>query len=288
MVNEYILRAKKFHTKKRLGQNFLISKDVINEILSFANSDDTVLEIGPGAGFVTEKLVEKVKKVVAVELDEDAVNLLDKNLSGFQNFKLIKNDILKTDLKELFADEIKENKKIKVIANIPYYITTPILLYLLGEMDDRDYEYRNMIDEIILMVQYEVAKRITANHSSKNKEYGLLSILSNFWAETSLVKKVSKRCFYPSPKVDSALVRFKIQNNPKTEITPYLKQTVRAAFSMRRKNIKNCLKASGFINVEEALSSTGIDYNLRGENLSIEDFYKLSLILKREEQCKLK
>ena len=141
-----------------------------------------------------------------------------------------------------------------------------------------------MIDEIVLMVQYEVAKRITANHSSKNKEYGLLSILSNFWAETSLVKKVSKRCFYPSPKVDSALVRFKIQNNPKTEITPYLKQTVRAAFSMRRKNIKNCLKSSGFINVEEALSSTGIDYNLRGENLSIEDFYKLSLILKREEQ----
>ena len=284
MVNEYILRAKKFHTKKRLGQNFLISKDVINEILSFANSDDTVLEIGPGAGFVTEKLVEKVKKAVAVELDEDAVNLLDKNLSGFQNFKLIKNDILKTDLKELFADEIKENKKIKVIANIPYYITTPILLYLLGEMDDRNYEYRNMIDEIVLMVQYEVAKRITANHSSKNKEYGLLSILSNFWAETSLVKKVSKRCFYPSPKVASALVRFKIQNNPRTEITPYLKQTVRAAFSMRRKNIKNCLKASGFINVEEALSSTGIDYNLRGENLSIEDFYKLSLILKREEQ----
>lgn len=284
MVNEYILRAKKFHTKKRLGQNFLISKDVINEILSFANSDDTVLEIGPGAGFVTEKLVEKVKKAVAVELDEDAVNLLDKNLSGFQNFKLIKNDILKTDLRELFADEIKENKKIKVIANIPYYITTPILLYLLGEMDDRDYEYRNMIDEIVLMVQYEVAKRITANHSSKNKEYGLLSILSNFWAETSLVKKVSKRCFYPSPKVDSALVRFKIQNNPRTKITPYLKQTVRAAFSMRRKNIKNCLKASGFINVEEALSSTGVDYNLRGENLSIEDFYKLSLILKREEQ----
>lgn len=130
----------------------------------------------------------------------------------------------------------------------------------------------------------KLQKELRQTTVQKNKEYGLLSILSNFWAETSLVKKVSKRCFYPSPKVDSALVRFKIQNNPKTEITPYLKQTVRAAFSMRRKNIKNCLKSSGFINVEEALSTTGIDYNLRGENLSIEDFYKLSLILKREEQ----
>ena len=282
MVNEYVIRAKNFRTKKRLGQNFLVSKDVIDEILSFVKADDTVLEIGPGAGFVTEKLVIKAKKVAAVELDEDAVNLLNKNLFGYKNFKLIQNDILKTDLEEIFKDEIKENKKIKVIANIPYYITTPILLYLLGEIDDVSYKYRKLTDEIILMVQYEVAKRIVADNNSKNKEYGLLSILSNFWAETSIIRHVSKRCFYPSPKVDSAIVQFKIKNEPKVKITPYLKQTIKACFSMRRKNVKNCLKSFGFINAEEALKKTGIDFNLRGENLSYEDFYNLSLNLKRE------
>ena len=278
-MNEYIQRAKKFRTKKRLGQNFLVSKEIIDEILNQADENDNVLEIGPGIGFVTEKLIEKVKKVVAVELDDVAVNYLDKNLSKYENFNLIHNDILKTDVPSLFED----GEQIKVIANIPYYITTPILVHLLGEIDEINHKTRGMISEIILMVQEEVAKRITADNNSKNKEYGLLSILSNFWAETEIIKFVSKKCFYPSPKVDSALVRFKIKDKPRVEITKYLKQTIKAAFSMRRKNIKNCLKNAGFINSEEALLNCGIDPNLRGENLSIEDFYKLSLELRREE-----
>ncbi len=278
MLNEYILRAKKFRTKKSLGQNFLISKDVIDEILNNVSESDNILEIGPGVGFVTEKLVQKAKKVVAVELDDDAINVLEKNLSEYKNFTLIKNDILKTDIPSLF----KEEEKIKVIANIPYYITTPILVHLLGEIDDITHKTRNKITEIVLMVQYEVAKRIVADNNSKNKEYGLLSILSNFFADTKIIKKVGKRCFYPSPKVDSALVKFKINETPRVKITPNLKQTMKAAFSMRRKNIKNCLNAAGFINVVEALEKCGINPNLRGENLSYEDFYKLSLELKRE------
>lgn len=278
MLNEYILRAKKFRTKKSLGQNFLISKDVIDEILNNVSESDNILEIGPGVGFVTEKLVQKAKEVVAVELDDDAINVLEKNLSEYKNFTLIKNDILKTDIPSLFSEE----EKIKVIANIPYYITTPILVHLLGEIDDITHKTRNKITEIVLMVQYEVAKRIVADNNSKNKEYGLLSILSNFFADTKIIKKVGKRCFYPSPKVDSALVKFKINETPRVKITPNLKQTIKAAFSMRRKNIKNCLNAAGFINVVEALENCGINPNLRGENLSYEDFYKLSLELKRE------
>lgn len=279
MANEYVLRAKKFKTKKRLGQNFLVSKETINKIMEQVTEDDVVLEIGPGIGFVTEKLVEKAKRVVAVELDDDAINVLMKRLSKKENFVLAKSDILKVDLKTLF----REDEKIKVIANIPYYITTPILTYLLGEIDDLSHKNRGMIKEIVLMVQLEVAKRIVADNNSKNKEYGLLSVLSNFWAETSIIKTVSKKCFYPSPKVDSALVKFIINENPRTEISKYLKQTIKAAFSQRRKNIKNCLKGAGFVNVEEALQALGFDLNLRGENLSIEDFYKLSLILKRAE-----
>lgn len=278
MLNEYILRAKKFRTKKSLGQNFLISKDVIDEILNNVSESDNILEIGPGVGFVTEKLVQKAKKVVAVELDDDAINVLEKNLSEYKNFTLIKNDILKTDIPSLFSEE----EKIKVIANIPYYITTPILVHLLGEIDDITHKTRNKITEIVLMVQFEVAKRIVADNNSKNKEYGLLSILSNFFADTKIIKKVGKRCFYPSPKVDSALVKFKINETPRVKITPNLKQTIKATFSMRRKNIKNCLNAAGFINVVEALENCGINPNLRGENLSYEDFYKLSLELKRE------
>lgn len=279
MDYNYIQRAKKFRTKKRLGQNFLISKDVIDEILKNVDNNDSVLEIGPGIGFVTERLVSAAKKVVAVELDEDAIFHLNKNLGGFKNFNLIHNDILKTDIKSLF----NEGEKIKVIANIPYYITTPILLHLLGEIDDVNNKTRGMISEIVLMVQLEVAKRIVANNNSKNKEYGLLSILSNFWADTEIIRHVSKRCFYPSPKVDSALVKFKISDTPRVDISKYLKQTIRACFQTRRKNIKNCLKNSGFINAEDALLKTKIDPNLRGENLSINDFYRLSLELKREE-----
>ncbi len=273
---DYFSRAKKFRAKKRLGQNFLVDKAVIDEILSCVNQDDCVFEIGPGLGFVTEKLVEKAHDVVAVEIDKDAIEILNKNLGQKENFKLIENDILKVNLDEIYP----ENKKIKVIANIPYYITSPILAHLLGEIDEIENKNRKHIDEIILMVQFEVAKRICASENSQNKEYGMLSILSQFFCDTKILKKVSRRSFYPSPKVDSALVR--IKNNHAARIlnpSPLLKRTIRAAFNTRRKNIKNSLLSGGFLGVKEALLKIGMDENTRGEKLSVTDFNKLACAL---------
>ena len=201
----YFLRAKQFRTKKRLGQNFLIDESVINRILEEVSPDDTVMEIGAGAGFVTERLVEKAQKVYAVEIDEDAISVLRK--IDAKNLNIIHNDILKTNLKDL------EDTTFKIVANIPYYITSPILVHLLGEIDDTNNENRNRISEIILMVQYEVAQRLVANESSQGKHYGLLSILTQFYADAEIIKKVPARSFYPAPKVDSALVKIKIRKS---------------------------------------------------------------------------
>ena len=275
MSLNYILRAKKFRAKKSLGQNFLIDANVIDFISSLANSEDEVLEIGPGLGFVTEQLVENAKKVVAVELDKDAIKVLEKNLGNKTNFHVVENDILKIDIDELPF----ENKKIKVIANIPYYITSPILVHLLGEIDELTHKNRDRISEITLMVQYEVAKRIVADENSQNKEYGQLSILSQMYCDCEIIKKVPKNCFMPSPKVDSALVRFVVKNEPKCEITKLLKRTVKAIFMARRKNVKNSLLNASFQGVEEALLKSGIDKNTRGEKLSIFDIQKLSCAL---------
>ena len=273
---DYFFRAKKFRAKKRLGQNFLVDEKVIDDILSCVNNNDSVFEIGPGLGFVTERLVDLAHDVVAVEIDKDAIEILNKNLGDKQNFKLIENDILKVNLDEIYP----KDKKIKIVANIPYYITSPILVHLLGEIDDFNNKNRNHIDEIILMVQLEVAKRICANENSQNKEYGMLSILSQFFCDTEIIRHVSKRSFYPSPKVDSAIVRIKNNAMPKIENpSPLLKRTIKAAFNTRRKNIKNSLFSAGMLNVQEALEKIGMDSNVRGEKLSIHDFNKLACAL---------
>jgi len=275
MSLNYILRAKKFRAKKSLGQNFLIDSNIIDLIASLAGNDDEVLEIGPGLGFVTEQLVENAKKVVAVELDKDAIKVLNKNLGNKTNFYLIENDILKIDINDLpFEDD-----KIKVIANIPYYITSPILVHLLGEIDELVHKNRDRISEITLMVQYEVAKRIVADENAQNKEYGQLSILSQMYCDCEIIKKVPKNCFMPSPKVDSALVRFSVNDKPKCEITRLLKRTVKAIFMARRKNVKNSLLNAGFLGVEEALVKSKIDKNTRGEKLSVFDIQKLAVAL---------
>ena len=270
---DYFYRAKKFRTKKRLGQNFLVDENVIDEILSNVNKEDSVLEIGPGIGFVTEGLVERAKDVVAVEIDTDAINVLNKNLGGKDNFKLIEKDILKFNFDDIYPD----GKKIKIIANIPYYITSPILVHLLGEIDDFNNKNRAHIEEIVLMVQWEVAKRLVADENSQNKEYGMLSILCQFYANVEIIRKVSKRCFYPAPKVDSALVRLKINDTPRVENpSRLLKKTVKAVFNQRRKNIKNSLQQAGMLNVLEVLNKLQMDLNLRGEKLSVHDLNKLA------------
>ena len=271
----YKIRANKFKAKKSLGQNFLVDENAIDFISSLANSDDEILEIGAGLGFVTERLVKIAKKVIALEIDNNAIKILKRNLSAYSNFELIEQDILKTDITKL---PFKADK-IKVIANIPYYITSPILAHLLGEIDDINYPTRNMISEINLMVQYEVAKRIVADENSENKEYGQLSILSQMYSDPKIIKIVTKTSFSPSPKVDSAIVQFKINDKPKCPISPLLKRTVRAIFMSRRKNIKNSLKNAGFVDVEKVLSNLNIDPNRRGEKLSINEIYDLSLAL---------
>ena len=279
---DYFNRAKLFRTKKRLGQNFLIDGDVINFIVNEANlsKNDTVIEIGPGIGFVTEQLVKHAGKVIAVELDEQAIEQLKK--LDADNLEIVHNDILKTDISEL-----ANGKKIKVVANIPYYITSPILAHLLGEIDDLDNKNRQSISEIILMVQEEVAIRMSANEKSPNKAYGLLTVLSQFWANCRILKQVKSKSFYPSPKVNSALVKLVVNDEPLLKLSDYsyFRKTIRGGFSARRKNIKNALMNKGFDKdkILTALEKVGISENTRSESISIEDFGRLS-----EELCKLK
>lgn len=273
----YFERARYFRTKKRLGQNFLIDGEVIADIIDYADisPDDTVLEIGPGVGFVTEQLVKHAKKVIAVELDEEAIKELKK--LNASNLEIIHKDILKTDLSTLC------DGKIKVVANIPYYITSPIVAHLLGEVDDLDNKNRAKITDIILMVQQEVAQRMCADQTSQGKQYGLLTILSQFWADVEMLRTVGRKCFYPAPKVTSALVKLTVREKPLLDLSDYshFRKTVRAGFAQRRKNIKNCLLNGGFSKdaVLKSLSELGIDENTRGEKLSIAEFGKLSELL---------
>lgn len=277
---DYFERAKYFRTKKRLGQNFLINPEVISDIIDFANiqKDDVVLEIGPGVGFVTEQLVKHAKKVIAVELDEEAIKELEK--LGADNLEIIHNDILKTDISELCEENIK------VVANIPYYITSPIIAHLLGEIDDMENRNRNKITDIILMVQEEVARRITASENSPAKQYGLLTILSQFWADCSIIRLVGRKSFYPAPKVNSALVSLKVRKEPLLKLNDYkhFRKTIKAAFSQRRKTLKNCLAGAGFDKEKAAkvISEMGLDENIRGEKLSIAQLGRLSEALIRE------
>ena len=275
-------RARFFRTKKRLGQNFLVNPDVIKEIIDYAQitKDDTIIEIGPGVGFVTEQLIKYAKKVIAIELDEEAIKELEK--LECDNLEIIHNDILKTDISAL------SNEKVKVVANIPYYITAPIISHLLGEIDDLNNKNRNSISEIILMVQEEVARRMVATEKSPSKQYGLLTILAQFWTDCEIIRLVGRKSFFPAPKVNSALVGLKINNEPKLKLSDYshFRRVLKAAFSQRRKNIKNCLVNNGFNKdiVKSVLNKLDIDENTRGESLSIEKFGQLSEELKNANQ----
>ena len=275
---DYLQRAKYFRTKKRLGQNFLINSEVISDIIKFADiqPEDTVLEIGPGVGFVTEQLIKHAKKVIAVELDEEAIKELEK--LNADNLEIIHADILKTDLNDLCVG------KLKVVANIPYYITSPIIAHLLGEIDDLTNKNRAKIEDIILMVQEEVARRIVATEKSSGKQYGLLTILSQFWADCSILRLVGRKSFYPAPKVNSALVSMKVRKEPLLKLSDYsfFRRVIKAGFAQRRKTLKNCLLSAGFdkSKTEQALARLGLDENIRGEKLSIEQFGKLSEVLR--------
>ena len=274
---DYLKIAKRFKTKKKLGQNFLLDKNIINTIINKADLtlEDSVLEIGSGIGFVTEEIAKRVKKVYAVEIDKDALKVL-KQLDH-KNIEVINQDILKFDISSL------PEKKIKVIGNIPYSITSPILVRLLGEIDEVENKNRQKIQEIILTVQYEVAKRLIANEKSPSKEYGLISILTRFWSEPEFVCKVPAKCFYPVPKVDSAVIKLKVREGPLLSIQnlKLFRRITKTAFNTRRKNIKNSLIKGGFETklVAQALNKVYIDRNRRAETISIKEYGDLTLVI---------
>lgn len=263
-----------FKFSKSLGQNFLIDGNIVRKIVTEANitKNDYVLEIGPGMGTLTEELAINAKKVVAVELDKKLLPILDETLEPYDNVEVVHGDILKIDVNSLIEEKLAGGP-IKVVANLPYYVTTPII----GNLIENDLN----LDSIIVMVQKEVAERMSARPGSKS--YGSLSIFVNFYSEPKIVVKVPKTVFMPQPKIDSAVIKLEIRKNlPDIDREQFFK-IVKAAFSKRRKTILNALSTYGFSldkeTIKEALESSGIKPEERAENISVEEFIKLSVIL---------
>ena len=265
------IRAKfDFNFKKGLGQNFLTSGDVIDKITHAADPCDGVLEIGPGFGVLTQSLAENSPKVVSVEIDEHLNEVLEFTLADYNNVKIINSDVLKIDLKELIKNEFGD-KKISVAANLPYYITTPIITKLIEE--------KLNIKNIVVMVQKEVALRMQAKPGTK--DYGAITLLCLYYTQPSIVTNVPASLFVPPPKVDSAVLKLDMLEEPRVKVLDekMFFRVVKAAFSQRRKTLLNCL-SSAFPIPKEQLSKlmedTGILPTRRGETLDIEEFAKLS------------
>ena len=260
-----------FKFSKSLGQNFLIDGNVVRKIVqeSNINKNDYVLEIGPGMGTLTEELALNAKKVVAVELDKKLLPILDESLEGYDNVEIVYGDILKTHVKKLIEEKL-EGGPVKLVANLPYYVTTPII----GKLLEEDLN----LESISVMVQKEVALRMSAGPGSK--DYGALSIFVNFYSNPRIVVKVPKTVFMPQPKIDSAVIKLELKKDlPDIDREKFFK-IVKAAFSKRRKTIINALSTYGFdIDkeiIKNALVESGIRPDERAENISIEDFIKLS------------
>lgn len=259
-----------FSFKKSFGQNFLTDKDVLFDIAEAADAEG-VLEIGPGFGTLTAALALKAKKVVSVELDRSLKPVLAETLAGFDNITLHFNDIMKTDIVQLIDEEF-EGLEVSVAANLPYYVTTPILMKLL----EGKYRFKN----IVIMVQKEVADRIVAKPGKK--DYGALTLAVGYYAEAKIIDSVPAEKFIPSPKVDSAVVALKILRAPPIEADEkdYFR-LVKAAFSQRRKTLLNALANSGAYggkeNIKAVLEQMGYDTNVRGETLSMKEFSDLAI-----------
>ena len=259
-----------FQFSKSLGQNFLIDQNILDKIVESVeiNEDDCVLEIGPGIGTLTHELAVKCKKVIAIELDDNLIPVLNETLANFNNIKIIHADALKVDIKKVMQDE--GIKSVKVAANLPYYVTTPVISKL--------FEEKPGIESITVMIQKEVADRIVAHPGTK--EYGALSLLVQYYSEVEKICKVSQACFMPQPKVESAVVRMKIRKTPAVDVKDekLFFRIIRDSFNMRRKTLWNALKPLGLEaeKLKEAFEAAQIDPIRRGETLSIEEFGKLS------------
>ena len=263
-----LIRKYNFKFSKSLGQNFLIDESVLTDIVEGAevNDEDLVIEIGPGVGSLTAKLLCKAKKVVSIELDNDLIPILQTELGEEPNFKLIHNDALKVDFNEIIGEE----KSVKLVANLPYYVTTPIIARLLKE----DYKFKSLT----IMIQKEVAERIDAEPNCK--EYGALSLMVQYYCNTKIVRRVAPSCFIPRPKVDSIVIRLDKLSEPRVNVKDekLMFDIIRNSFNMRRKTLRNGIKFLGLPkeNLELAFEKAGIDPKRRGETLSLEEFAKLA------------
>lgn len=269
------INSTEFHFKKELGQNFLIDDNIINKIIdnSDITKDDYVLEIGPGMGSLTYYLAQKCERLVAIEKDDKLIEVLKSNFLDTENVTLIYDDVLKYDFAKL-NDIFKTDKKIKVISNLPYSITSAVIIKLLQRCD--------MFATLTLMMQKEVAARLTALPSTK--DYGSLTLAVEYYAKTRIILNVPLTVFYPKPKVDSSVVFFEIRKTPavKTEHEKEMFALIRAAFSTRRKTLINTLSASlGFDKekIKDSLAKLNLDVNIRGEALNLEQFAQLTDIL---------
>ncbi len=269
-----IIRKHNFSIQKKYGQNFLIDEHVLNKIIAAAEltEDDYVIEIGPGIGTMTERMAPECKHVTAIEIDKELIPILSETLSGFDNVDIINEDVLKVDLNKLIAER-NDNKPVKVVANLPYYITTPIIMSLL--------ENKIPIDTITVMVQKEVADRMMVGPGTK--DYGALSLAVQYYAKPYIVANVPMNCFIPRPNVASAVIRLTCHKEPPVTVKDekLMFNLIRASFNQRRKTLINGISNfSGLSFTKEqvamALNSIGLNENIRGEALDLEKFAKLS------------
>ncbi|MCD8230481.1 MAG: 16S rRNA (adenine(1518)-N(6)/adenine(1519)-N(6))-dimethyltransferase RsmA [Clostridiales bacterium] len=281
-VTRAVLDSHKFVLQKKYGQNFLIAPHILEEIVAAAGitEDDFVLEIGPGIGTMTQYLAASARAVTAVEIDRMLIPILEDTLHEFHNAEIIHQDILKVDIAKL-AEEKNQGKPIKVVANLPYYITTPIIMNLL--------EQNIPVESITVMVQREVADRMQSGPGTK--DYGALSLAVQYFARPQIAAIVSPDCFFPQPKVESAVVHLTRQEKPAVSVSDedLLFRLIRASFNQRRKTLANGLKNSAELNftkeeIEAAIEAIGKPLTVRGETLTLEEFAGLANFLSGTQQ----
>lgn len=268
---KFLMRKYGITANKSLGQNFLIEESVLEDIVNAAEvgKEDLVIEIGPGLGTLTKYLLERAGKVIAIELDERMITILKDRFWMYSSFSLISEDVLKVNLEDIIE---KENySKVKIVANLPYYITTPIIMQLL--------EKRLKIDSITVMIQKEVAERLKATPGGENS--GAITYTVAYYAETKGIRVVNKECFIPQPEVESEVICFAIRKEPIVQVKSEGKffQLIKTAFLQRRKTLLNAVSNNGLAEKEkmlEILKELNIDERIRGERLSIEQFAKIS------------
>lgn len=269
-----VLQKYDFVFQKKYGQNFLIDTHVLDKIINAAEitEEDFVLEIGPGIGTMTQYLASRAREVFAVEIDRALIPILEDTLSDFKNVTILNEDILKVDIRKL-AEEHNQGKPIKVVANLPYYITTPIIMGL--------FEEKVPVESITVMVQKEVADRMQTGPGSK--DYGALSLAVQYYASPYIVANVPPNCFMPRPKVGSAVIRLSRHEKPLVEVkdSSLMFRIIRASFNQRRKTLVNGLKNAGDLDftkeqIEKAVSDCGFPAGVRGEALTLENFAALA------------